>query len=132
MTVLAVAVSVLPVFLFLAALVLIDSYKLVALRAILLPVMPCPAIPHDHSEPIASRNVCVGGEQRPYWDLIAWMAPAGVCYLPATVIPVGCLSNGLPIGIQIVGPYLEDLTTLDLAKRLLALSGGCPRPPGFC
>ena len=34
-TVLAVAVSVLPVFLFLGALVLIDSYKLVALRAIL-------------------------------------------------------------------------------------------------
>jgi RsiW-degrading membrane proteinase PrsW (M82 family) len=38
MTVLAVAVSVLPVFLFLGALVLIDSYKLVALRAILLSV----------------------------------------------------------------------------------------------
>jgi len=37
-TVLAIAVSVLPVFLFLAALVLIDSYKLVALRAILLSV----------------------------------------------------------------------------------------------
>ena len=37
-TVLAVAVSVLPVFLFLVALVLIDSYKLVALRAILLSV----------------------------------------------------------------------------------------------
>jgi len=37
-TVLAVAVSVLPVFLFLGALVLIDSYKLVALRAILLAV----------------------------------------------------------------------------------------------
>jgi RsiW-degrading membrane proteinase PrsW (M82 family) len=36
--VLAVAVSVLPVFLFLGALVLIDSYKLVALRAILLSV----------------------------------------------------------------------------------------------
>ena len=38
-TVLAVAVSVLPVFLFLGALVLIDSYKLVALRAILLSVL---------------------------------------------------------------------------------------------
>ena len=38
-TVLAVVVSVLPVFLFLAALVLIDSYKLVALRAILLSVL---------------------------------------------------------------------------------------------
>ena len=37
-TVFAVAVSVLPVFLFLGALVLLDSYKLVALRAILLSV----------------------------------------------------------------------------------------------
>lgn len=37
--ILAVAVSVLPVFLFLGTLVLIDSYKLVALRAILLSVL---------------------------------------------------------------------------------------------
>ncbi|MDO8432604.1 MAG: amidase [Candidatus Binatus sp.] len=99
--------------------------------AILLPVMPCPAIPHDHSEPQATRIAWVGGEQRPYWDLTAWMAPAGVCYLPATVIPVGCLSTGLPVGIQIVGPYLHDRTTLSLAKHFLALLGGCPRPPGF-
>jgi amidase len=99
--------------------------------AILLPVMPCPAIPHDHSEPQASRIALVGGEKRPYWDLTAWMAPAGVCYLPATVIPVGCLSNGLPVGIQIVGPYLHDRTTLDIAKHFLALLGGCPKPPGF-
>ena len=99
--------------------------------AALLPVMPCPAIVHDHSEPQASRIATVGGEPRPYWNLITWMAPAGACYLPATVIPVGRLANGLPVGIQIVGPYLEDHTTLDLAKRLLALVGGCPRPPGF-
>jgi amidase len=99
--------------------------------AMLLPVMPCPAIAHDHSEPMASRIALVGGEQRPYWDLTAWMAPAGVCYLPVTVIPVGRLGNGLPVGIQIVGPYLHDRTTLDLAKHLLPLVGGCPRPPGF-
>ena len=99
--------------------------------AILLPVMPCAAIPHDHSEPMASRTAMVSGEQRPYWDLTTWMAPAGACYLPATVIPVGRLSNGLPVGIQIVGQYLEDRTTLDLAEHLLTLVGGCPRPPGF-
>ncbi len=98
--------------------------------AILLPVMPCPAIVHDHSEPMSSRTVMVGGEQRSYWDLTAWMAPAGACYLPVTVVPVG-LSNGLPVGIQIVGPYLGDRTTLDVGKHLLALMGGCPRPPGF-
>jgi amidase len=99
--------------------------------AILLPVMPCPAIAHDHSEPMASRMASVGGEQRPYWDLTTWMAPAGACYLPVTVIPVGRLKNGLPIGIQIVGAYLHDRTTLDLAEHLLPLVGGCPRPPGF-
>jgi amidase len=98
--------------------------------AILLPVMPCPAIRHDHSEPMAGRMALVGGEQRPYWSLTTWMAPAGACYLPATVVPVG-LSNGLPVGIQIVGSYLNDRTTLDIGKRLLAMLGGCPRPPGF-
>jgi hypothetical protein len=88
--------------------------------AALLPVMPCPAIVHDHSEPQASRIATVGREPRPYWNLITWMAPAGACYLQATVIPVGRLANRLPVGVQIVGPYLEDHTTLDLAKRLLA------------
>jgi amidase len=100
--------------------------------AILLPVMPCPAIAHDHSEPQASRTAMVGGEQRPYWSLTTWMAPAGACYLPATVIPVGVLQNGLPVGIQIAGPYLHDRTTLDLAKHLFALVGNrCLKPRGF-
>ena len=97
----------------------------------LLPVMPCPAIKHDHSEPQAGRVAHVGGQQRPYWDLVTWMAPAGACLLPATVIPVGQLDTGLPIGIQIVGPYLEDRTTLHLAKHLFEMMGGCPRPTGF-
>jgi amidase len=98
---------------------------------ILMPVMPCAAIPHDHSMPIAGRTAQIGDEQRPYFNLLTWMAPAGACYLPSTVVPIGCLRNGLPVGIQVVGPYLEDRTTLDLAKRLLALLGGCPRPTGF-
>lgn len=99
--------------------------------AILMPVMPCPAIKHDHSEPMAARTALIGGEQRPYWDLTTWMAPAGTCYLPVTVIPVGRLKSGLPVGIQIAGPYLEDRTTLDLARHFLELLGGCPRPAGF-
>ncbi len=97
----------------------------------LLPVMPCPAIPHDHSEPQSSRVAWVGGAARPYWKLLSWMAPAGACYLPATVVPVGKLTNGLPVGIQIVGPYLHDRTTLDLGRHLLEMTGGCPRPAGF-
>jgi amidase len=97
----------------------------------LLPVMPCPAILHDHSEPMASRMVNFGTDEWPYWDVVTWMAPAGACYLPATVVPVGLTASGLPVGIQIVGPYLHDLTTLDVARHLSGLAGGCPRPPGF-
>jgi amidase len=55
---------------------------------------------------------------------------SGRVLLPATVIPVG-LKNGLPVGIQIVGAYLEDRTTLDLADQMLTLLGSPPRPPGF-
>jgi amidase len=97
----------------------------------LLPVMPCAAIPHDHSAPMASRTVTFSGRQWPYWDTVAWMAPAGVCYLPATVVPVGVTSFGLPVGIQIVGPFLHDLSTIDVARHLVSVIGGCPRPPGF-
>jgi amidase len=99
--------------------------------ALLLPVMPCAAIPHDHSEPMAARVASVGGEDRWYWTLVDWMAPAGACYLPATVVPIGRLASGLPVGIQVVGAYLEDRTTLDVARHLETILGGCPRPAGF-
>ncbi len=96
--------------------------------AILLPVQPRAAIPHDHSEPQWDRRVDIGGVDRPYLDLFAWIAPAGAAYLPATVVPIGLGADGLPIGVQIVGPYLHDRTTLRLAQLVSELSGGCPRP----
>ena len=80
---------------------------------------------------MASRLVTFGGQDRPYWDAVLWMAPAGACFLPATVVPVGTTAAGLPVGIQIVGPFLHDRTTLRVADHLAGLLGGCPRPPGF-
>jgi amidase len=96
--------------------------------AILLPVQPRPAIGHDHSEPQWDRRVDIGGEDRPYLDLFAWIAPAGLAYLPVTVVPVGMSADGLPIGVQIVGPYLEDRTTLQLARHVAEVTAGCPHP----
>jgi amidase len=98
---------------------------------LLLPVMPVPAIPHDHTEPMAGRTGRANGRDVPYWDLATWMAPAGACLLPATVVPVGLTAAGLPVGIQIVGPYLNDRTTLAAAAMLESLLGPCPAPPGF-
>lgn len=97
----------------------------------LLPVMACTAFPHDHDEPQAGRTIWFSGRGWPYWDAVSWMAPAGACYLPATVVSVGRTPAGLPVGIQVVGPYLHDRTTLRLARHLETILGVSPRPAGF-
>ncbi len=60
-----------------------------------------------------------------------WIAFATLCGLPATVAPVGLTGGGLPVGVQIVGPYLEDATTIDVASRISSVIGGFRAPPGF-
>lgn len=95
---------------------------------ILLPVQPRGAIPHDHSMPQWERTVEIDGVERPYLDLFGWTGPAGAGMLPATVVPAGLGDDGLPIGVQIVGPYLHDRTTLRAGALVAELAGGCPKP----
>ena len=51
--------------------------------------------------------------------------------LPATVAPVELSKAGLPIGAQIIGPYLEDRTTIAFAGLLEREFGGFVPPPGM-
>ena len=95
---------------------------------LLCPVLPRTAVEHDHTEPQGARTLRYGGAVRPYMDAIRWSAPAGACWLPATVVPVGFAEDGLPVGIQIIGPYLGDRTTLDLAARLSEIIGPPAHP----
>jgi amidase len=80
---------------------------------------------------MAARVVATQRGPRPYWELNRWMAPAGACFLPATVIPIAVAPSGLPVGVQIVGPYLHDRTTLAFAAAAEAILGPCPTPPNF-
>ncbi len=43
--------------------------------------------------------------------------------------PVGFTRDGLPAGIQVVGPYLEDRTAIHVAKLVAEVSGGYVPPP---
>jgi len=94
----------------------------------LMPVQPRGAFPHDHSDPQWGRSIEIDGVDRPYLDLFSWTGPAGAGMLPATVVPAGIGDDGLPIGVQIVGPYLNDRTTLQVGRLISELCGGCPRP----
>jgi amidase len=97
---------------------------------LLCPVWPVPAIPHQHEDTILARTIQVNGKERSYIELIVWAGLVTMALLPATSVPVGGGPSGLPIGLQIVGPYLEDRTCLDFARRLGEVIGGYVPPPG--
>jgi len=95
--------------------------------ALVCPVMPTPAYAHDHSPDQARRRIAVDGRDYPYQDQLFWPGVATCPGLPATAIPLG-LADGLPIGAQIVGPWLEDRTTLKLAELIEQAFGGFVPP----
>jgi amidase len=96
---------------------------------LLCPVMPMPAFPHDHHGTPGDRHVTINGRARNQADTLAWTGLVGVVYLPSTVVPVGRTPAGLPVGVQVVAPYLADRTSLFVASRLAEVAGGYVPPP---
>jgi amidase len=99
--------------------------------AVICPIMPTPAYPHDHSPDQRARRIVVDNQDFPYLDQLVWPGVATCPGLPATSIPIGLSAEGLPIGVQIVGPWLEDLTPLKLAELIEKACGGFVPPPGL-
>jgi amidase len=97
---------------------------------VLCPPMPTTAFPHDHS-PLLTRRLDVDGKKIPYYDQIAWSTVATLTGLPATIAPISHDENGLPIGVQIIGGYLNDRTTIAFAGLLEREFGGFTRPPNL-
>lgn len=97
---------------------------------VLCPIMPTTAFAHDHSE-MATRRIKVDDQDISYGDQTMWAGMATVTGLPATTMPIGLSEDGLPIGMQIVGPYLEDRTHLTFASLAEREFGGFTPPPGY-
>ena len=55
-----------------------------------------------------------------------YCAPWTLLGVPALSLPAGFGKNGLPLGIQIVGPYREDYRTLRVAKWVEGALGFSP------
>ena len=97
---------------------------------VLCPVLPTTAIAHDHA-PMEQRHIDIDGQAIPYQTQAMWSSVAAVGGLPATAMPIGLSPNGLPIGMQIIGPYLEDRTTIQFAELVEREFGGFVAPPGW-
>ncbi|MBT2335886.1 amidase [Variovorax paradoxus] len=86
--------------------------------AVLCPAVGCAAFEHLTEPRWEKRTLTIDGKPTPYDALGAWAGLASLGGLPATVAPAGFTPDGLPLGVQIVGPYFEDRSTLALAALL--------------
>jgi amidase len=98
--------------------------------AFLMPVSFVPAFLHDH-RPMDRRRIATNGGERAYGDMSKWISFASLTGCPATVAPIGRTRDGLPVGLQIMGPFLEDATPIQIAALMADVTGGFVPPPEF-
>ncbi|MBL7177870.1 MAG: amidase [Desulfobacteraceae bacterium] len=102
---------------------------------LLCPAMRIAAFPHDHTMTLGSPQrvtTKLNDQDISHAEVILpWALLPSASYLPATVAPIGLTSDGLPVGVQIIGPYLEDRTAIHFAKLIEENLGGFRPPPGF-
>lgn len=99
-------------------------------------VMLCPvansaAFPQNEGGKRWERTIPINGKRLPETDPLFWAGWNGLVGLPGTVAPIGLTDAGLPVGVQIIAPYLEDLTGIEVAKLLERDYGAFQPPAGY-
>jgi amidase len=94
----------------------------------LCPVNFTAAFPHDR-RPFDQRTIETPEGARRYDSQSFWVSHAAVPGLPAVAAPIGRTAEGLPVGIQVIGPLYEDDTALTVAELLADITGGYEPPP---
>jgi len=97
---------------------------------LLTPAAAGPAWPHDQKGDRLDRVITVNGKPEDTSNQLFWAGISGVVYLPSTVTPVGLSRGGLPMGVQVIGDNLHDLTTIEVARLIASEVGGFAAPPG--
>jgi len=97
----------------------------------LAPIAPTAAFTHRTEQALQDRTLTVDNEEIAYAKHLVWAGLATLPGLPATAVPLARSQNGLPIGMQIIGPKWADRTTLAVASLVEALTGGFVAPPGY-
>jgi amidase len=91
--------------------------------------MPTAAFRHDTERPMEDRVVEIDGAPVRYLLTTAWCCAIGSALLPVVTLPTGLNRAGLPVGVQVIGPFLSDLRLLRIAELLDAAAGDGFIPP---
>ena len=92
------------------------------------PVLFTTAFDHNHEPDMFNRTIMVDGVKRHYSEITVWPSVATLPQLPSVAIPIGQNTNGLPIGVQVIGPYLEDYTPIAFAEAIEGVCSGYNPP----
>src|SRR5437016_3134994 len=103
---------------------------------LLAPITLGPAFPHvPKPYPPDAKSLHdtleVGGRNVLYDLQLVYPGVATLAGQPATAFPLGLTRAGLPIGLQAIGPYLEDRTPIRFAGLVAREIGGFTPPPRF-
>ncbi len=98
---------------------------------LLCPAGATPAFPHNQTGERWERMVSVNGKPQPSTTQMFWAGFSGMAHLPSTVAPAGLSDEGLPVGVQIVGPQYGDFTCIRLAQLLEREFYAFVPPPGY-
>ncbi|MDQ6697971.1 MAG: amidase family protein [Actinomycetota bacterium] len=93
---------------------------------VLAPVMPTAAFLHDVERPLTDRVLDIDGTSVPHLITMAWCGAVGSVLVPVVTLPTGPTPEGLPVGVQVIGPFLSDLRLLAIAATIDEVAG-----PGF-
>ncbi len=96
---------------------------------VLAPIQPVPAFPHDHERPYGKRTLSVNGSDVPYRNILFWAGIATMPLLPSVAVPLGTTAEGLPVGVQIIGPRWSDHRLLAYAEEMASVLGTRFTPP---
>ncbi len=96
----------------------------------LAPITVSAAVRHDHTPPY-ERRMPVDGKMQPFMNQVSLAGYANLAYLPASVAPIGLGDEGLPLGIQIIGPQYGDLDCIRFARLLERAWRRFVPPPGY-
>lgn len=102
-----------------------------AYDVLLLPAWATPPFEHDQVGNMLDRVVMVNGQPRNHFEISHWLMIVNVTDHPALTVPIGRRAAALPVGMQVVAPYLQDRRAIRVAEPAAEVLGAYEVPPSF-